>query len=143
MIEFIAGAVIGLVIGLYIGLRRHPPQDESNRYESRLSIQVGPSSILFLRSVDNARLKAMAARWAAGRPLTFTAMVGRGKIFSRSQWVMIRKELINRGLFDRRRDGSVYPTPSGESLLKSLTGDMHGAACTRANRGVLQRIGTK
>ena len=94
--DIIAALLAGILIGWILRTLTAPPPS-SGRYENRaVWINAGPSESLILRSVTNDKLRALAARWSRGEPLTHRKLTGRGRLFTRLEWDNIRQELIDR-----------------------------------------------
>ena len=115
--EFIWGILIGLLIGFIVwGYKRKTPFQEY----SKIWIDAdGGKHVVILRSIDPDRFAALAARINSGHKFRFAALVGRGKLLSRSEWVKLRKELIDREIMQLNRDRTLSPTPLGWQVFKT------------------------
>lgn len=117
--DFFWGVLAGMVISLIIATWKGGKGPYSQ--EVRVWIQEGPNHVIILRSLDPDRLAALAERMNNGRPFRFAALVGPKKLLSRSEWVRLRKELIDRDLMEQARNRTLSPTPLGREFFKAYT----------------------
>ena len=112
---FLAGLLVGFLLAKW--QRKEPFQEYT-----RVWIQNGPNHAIILYSLDPDRLAALAERMNR-RPdsFRFAALVGPRKLLSRSEWVRVRKELLDRELMQQARNRTMTPTPLGKEFFKTYT----------------------
>jgi len=110
--------VAGLLIGYVLGKWR---RDEPFNQDEPIRIQAA-NTTLYLYSLDRDRLAALAERLNT-RPnsFRFAQLVGPKKLMSRSEWVRVRKEMVDRGLMEKARNRTMRPTPLGAEFFKTYT----------------------
>ena len=129
-----------LLLGFLLGwiarslLEREP---RNGPYEQRIELAVGHDTWI-LRSIDHDRLRALASRFAAGRPMTFASLTGAGKLFSKAEWIKVRREMINSGIFTVSRNGVLLPTPQGRQILVNLARGTNARERTPAHGAVVR-----
>jgi hypothetical protein len=119
--EWIVGLAIGLVIGWVLrGWRRGEPFDQAEP----IRIENG-SQTLYLYSLDRERMRALAERIKAGRPIRYRILVGKGKLLRRSEWDKFTSECVQRGLLNRAPNGIYSPSPTGLKFFEALADPAH------------------
>lgn len=133
MAEFIAGMILGLLVGWELRARWKAANPYTSkrprRFEATTWLQIGGEGY-GLRSIDPARMLAVLARIAGGRPLTFRNSTGRNRLMTRTEFERLRVELLNRQFAKRTRRGALSPTPTGrrfaaDFLARSRAAQLH------------------
>jgi len=122
MIDFLFGVAVGMLTNLIISWIAPGPLPHAKpvQADNHLYLHDGPQHMTILRDVDRDKLRAVAIRVINGRPLTFEAMVGPHKMYSRPQWKALREKLHDRGYWDLPVKGPPIVTKAGKIMFDQL-----------------------
>lgn len=121
LIDFLFGFAWGLFASLVISwIAPGPlPRARQTTQDTHLYLHDGPNTTI-IREFNHEKMRKLAVRVVAGRPLTFEAIAGKGRIFSVPEWKKERLRLKDRGLIDFGRGNVVIVTDKGLQTFDRL-----------------------
>lgn len=123
------------VIGVFIGggvmylLTHRPRKDRIDRYfeaSSRVyAVDITKTDRLFLLNLSDEQTVKLAAYIRRNEPLTYDNLTPRtkGKPFSRGEWEIASKELVDRRLAYPVGAGRIAPTLPGKAFFRAIERD--------------------
>ena len=122
LIDFFFGVAVGMLTNLIISFVAPGPLPHAKvvQADNHLYLHDGPQHMTILIDVDRDKLRAVAMRVINGRPLTFEAMVGPNKMYTRNKWKELREKLRDRGYWDLPVKGPPIVTERGKAMFDQL-----------------------
>jgi hypothetical protein len=120
--DFLFGVAVGMFTNLIISFVAPGPLPHAKpvQTDNHLYLHDGPQHMTILHDVDRDKLRAVAIRVINGRSLTFEAMVGPNKMYTRDKWKGLREELRDRGYWDLPVKGPPIVTEAGKIMFDQL-----------------------
>jgi len=114
------GVAVGMLINLVISWIAPGPLPRARQAQDTHLYLHDNQNITILREFNHDKLRALSSRVIAGRSLTYEAVSGKGRLFTRDEWRKLRNQLESRELIYFGRGGVVVITEKGNQMFSRL-----------------------
>lgn len=119
--DFLLGVAVGSLGNLAISVLFPGPLPRARRVNPDNHLYLhDTTNVTILRGADQDKLRAVASRALCGRPLTYKALTGKGRMYTRDEWDKLREQLERRGLITFGRGNVVKVTEYGMRAFSQL-----------------------